>query len=210
MISLIAPVAELVDAPDSKSGSARSAGSSPARGTTFALSSRLFGFVRIVPHIDAHAAQSAPRRWHVFVSTFSSLTCFQPKGGTSAFPFLTDRLSQTAKKCCHSSEALRSRAPANSPCPYDCYRTGPSTRQGQSQCSVRPLVRALYLLRPLLATRNRAAAASQAERESLSAMIGRAGEIARSEALDRLRRPIKKRVLPPLHRMTHRRERRED
>ena len=30
-----APVAELVDAPDSKSGTARCAGSSPARGTTF-------------------------------------------------------------------------------------------------------------------------------------------------------------------------------
>src|SRR3954451_21956673 len=33
MIPPHAPVAELVDAPDSKSGSARSAGSSPARGT---------------------------------------------------------------------------------------------------------------------------------------------------------------------------------
>src|SRR5437879_634238 len=33
MIRVLAPVAELVDAPDSKSGSARSAGSSPARGT---------------------------------------------------------------------------------------------------------------------------------------------------------------------------------
>src|SRR5687767_5747652 len=32
-----APVAELVDAPDSKSGSARSAGSSPARGTNSAF-----------------------------------------------------------------------------------------------------------------------------------------------------------------------------
>src|SRR3954451_8983581 len=34
MIPSHAPVAELVDAPDSKSGSARSAGSSPARGTS--------------------------------------------------------------------------------------------------------------------------------------------------------------------------------
>jgi hypothetical protein len=39
-----APVAELVDAPDSKSGSARSAGSSPARGTT--SRSQMFAVVR--------------------------------------------------------------------------------------------------------------------------------------------------------------------